>query len=136
MMALEILLNVSWITYFIPYDSIPGRLGPLVVLLLASVNILITAMAKVPSKESLAAFELYIMITIGQLTYVIGSYGYILARVTSLRNRSSDLNYIRYQAQTISWKVDRFSMGFSVLLNISFLFIYFFYYMNVKNLNQ
>ena len=41
MFAVEILLMVSWVTYCIPYDSYPGRLSPLVVVLLALVNTLL-----------------------------------------------------------------------------------------------
>ena len=53
MMALEMLIIVSWITYFIPHDSYPGRLSPLLVVLLAQINILLDVYDDVPSHNTL-----------------------------------------------------------------------------------
>ena len=57
----------TWISYFIPYDSIPGRMSPIVTVLLAMINTLTQVTRFAPSIESISAFELYAIISIIQV---------------------------------------------------------------------
>ena len=74
MMALEILIMVGWATYFIPYDSYTGRLSPLIVVLLAQINILLRIHNDLPTLDSMGVLQLFVMGSIGQSSFVIASY--------------------------------------------------------------
>ena len=74
MMALEILIMVSWVTYFIPHDSYTGRLSPLIVVLLAQINILLRIHNDLPTLNSVGVLQLFVMGSIGQSSFVIASY--------------------------------------------------------------
>jgi hypothetical protein len=47
----ELLNILSWISYTVPYDSIPGRLAPLVTILLAMINTVMRAVGESPDKS-------------------------------------------------------------------------------------
>ena len=74
MMALEILIMASWVTYFIPHDSYTGRLSPLLVVLLAQINILLRIHNDLPTLNSMGVLQLFVMGSIGQSSFVIASY--------------------------------------------------------------
>ena len=78
MMALEILIMVSWVTYFIPYDSYTGRLSPLIVVLLAQINILLRIHNDLPTLNSMGVLQLFVMGSICQSSFVIASYRSII----------------------------------------------------------
>ena len=130
MIAVEILVVVSWVSYCIPYDSYSGRLSPLVVVLLALVNILLRTYTDVPDLGYLAAFEVYIMSNILQVAFVIGSYGYIMVRMKILQSKntatvgSADDFYTKNQCQNIARKTDNIAVCLSVSLNIFCLICY------------
>ena len=48
---MEMLNILSWISYTVPYDSIPGRLAPLVTILLAMINTVMRAYGESPDKS-------------------------------------------------------------------------------------
>ena len=48
---MELLNILSWISYTVPYDSIPGRLAPLVTILLAMINTVMRAVGESPDKS-------------------------------------------------------------------------------------
>ena len=48
---MEILSILSWISYFVPYDNVPGRLAPLVTILLAMINSVMRAVDESPDKS-------------------------------------------------------------------------------------
>ena len=51
----------TWVSYFVPYDSIPGRMSPIVTVLLALINILINVSDFAPEMSAITYFEWYIM---------------------------------------------------------------------------
>ena len=57
----------TWISYVIPYDSIPGRMSPIVTVLLAMMNTLTQISSFDPSIESISALKLYAIISIIQV---------------------------------------------------------------------
>ena len=65
---------VGWVTYFIPYDSYTGRLSPLIVVLLAEINILLRIHNDLPTSDSMGVLQLFVMGSIGQSSFVIASY--------------------------------------------------------------
>ena len=125
MMALEMLIVVSWVTYFIPHDSYPGRLSPLLVVLLAQVNILLNGYNDIPSLDTLGLLEIYVLGSIAQLFFVIGSYSYALIRIQILRNTTvidldyeENINILRHQ---IARKTDNICFCISLVINMVFL---------------
>ena len=132
MIAVEILVVVSWVSYCIPHENYSGRLSPLVVVLLALVNILLRTYTDVPDLGYLAAFEVYIMSNILQVAFVIGLYGYILVRMKLLHSKNTatvvnaddnDL-YTKHQCKNIARKTDNFGVCLSVSLNLFCLICY------------
>ena len=60
--CMEFVVIVSWISYWIPYDSIPGRMSPIVTVLLAIINGLIGISGDfTPGESSISMFEIYIL---------------------------------------------------------------------------
>ena len=103
-----------------PYESVPGRLGPLVVVFLALVNILMTTHGLVPSMKK--KFETFITIYIFQLFFVIGSYGLILVVTGQIKMKVIDKEQIRRDAVIKSRKIDKICFVISCLSNVLYLF--------------
>ena len=60
--CMELVVIASWISYWVPYDSIPGRMSPIVTVLLAIINALIgTSGDFTPGESSISMFEIYIV---------------------------------------------------------------------------
>ena len=117
MFAVEILLMVSWVTYCIPYDSYPGRLSPLVVVLLALVN---TLLGNEDTSINWSS-DIFIMSSIVQVAFVIGAYSYILVKTKIIQDRiTSPVNqevYIKQQMSNVARKTDNICLGISMGLN-------------------
>ena len=56
---MELLNILSWISYTVPYDSIPGRMAPLVTFLLAMVNTIMRAIDASPDKSHITPLMVY-----------------------------------------------------------------------------
>ena len=129
MMALEMLTVVSWITYHIPHDSYPGRLSPLLVVLLAQINILLNIFDDVPSSDTLGPLEIYVLGSIAQVFFVIASYSYILIRIKIWKNKIViDLDQeeiIEHQKCQIARKSDIICFCSSIVINIVFSLLIF-----------
>ena len=129
MMALEMLTIVSWITYYIPHDSYPGRLSPLLVVLLAQINILLNIFDDVPSSDTLGPLEIYVLGSIAQVFFVIGSYSYVLIRIQISKNKIViDLDQeeiIEHQRCQIARKADIICFCSSLVINIVFSLLIF-----------
>ena len=117
MFAVEILLMVSWVTYCIPYDCYPGRLSPLVVVLLVLVN---TLLGNEDTSINWSS-DIFIMSSIVQVAFVIGAYSYILVKTKTIHNRiTSPVNqevYIKQQMANVARKTDTVCLGLSMGLN-------------------
>ncbi len=64
---MELLVFASWTSYVVAYDSIPGRMSPLVTTTLALINILIKASGTIPDTKVLTAFEIWILVGLVQV---------------------------------------------------------------------
>ena len=58
---MELVVIASWISYWIPYDSIPGRMSPIVTVLLAIINALIGTSGDFTPGSSGSMFDIYIV---------------------------------------------------------------------------
>ena len=58
---LGLFVIVSWISFLIPMDVIPGRMGLLVTLFLVLVNIFNTVTTNTPKAEGLTAIEAWML---------------------------------------------------------------------------
>ena len=86
----EMIVCISWITYWIPYTSYPGRLAPLFILLLTLVNTFIKVRGVVPTcMNSMTIIEIYILVCIGQVLFVILAYAHILIAAHHLKTTVS-----------------------------------------------
>ena len=56
---MELLSILSWISYTVPYDNVPGRLAPLVTILLAMINTVMRAVGESPDKNHYTPLMLY-----------------------------------------------------------------------------
>ena len=60
--CMEFVVIASWISYWVLYDSIPGRMSPIVTVLLAIINGLIGISGDfTPGESSISMFEIYIL---------------------------------------------------------------------------
>ena len=60
--CMEFVVIASWISYWVPYDSIPGRMSPIVTVLLAIINALIGTRGDfTPGDSSISMFDIYIV---------------------------------------------------------------------------
>ena len=54
-------VSVSWISFLIPPDNVPGRMAMLITVFLVLVNIFNTITTNIPKAEGLTAIETYII---------------------------------------------------------------------------
>ena len=57
-------VSVSWISFLIPPDNIPGRMALLITVFLVLVNIFNTITINIPKTEGLTAIETYLIICV------------------------------------------------------------------------
>ena len=69
---------MSWVSFIIKPDVVPGRMGLLVTILLVLINIFNGAKSNAPKSLNLNAVDLYLVICIGQVFVVLVEYAIIL----------------------------------------------------------
>ena len=67
----ELLVIASWVSYLVPYDSIPGRMSPIVTVLLALINIFIKVADYEPALTTITYFEWFMMVSIIQVSLTL-----------------------------------------------------------------
>ncbi len=67
--SVELLVLASMTSYVVSYESIPGRMSPLVTTTLALINTLIKASDMVPDSKTLTAFEVWIISGLVQVQF-------------------------------------------------------------------
>ena len=82
---------VSWVSFTIKPDTVPGRMGALVITFLALINIFNGVKSNAPVSVSLNAVDLYIVICIGQVFLALLEYAVILFWGTSKVEPTSSL---------------------------------------------
>ena len=85
---------VSWVSFLISPDVIPGRIGLLVTIFLVLVNIFDGAKSLAPFSKNLNAIDLYILFCIFLVFLALLEYAFILAREKLNRGRIEDIRSI------------------------------------------
>ena len=125
MVSAEVLVVISWITYFVPFESVPGRLGPLVVLLLALVNLHNNDKNLIPDNKNPVYLDFFHIINIMQVFIVVIFYGLVLFRVKFLQKGPGNEGYIKQEISASVKKIDLICFVISATFNVIFLFVYF-----------
>ena len=73
-----LLAIVSWVSFTIKPDVVPGRMGLLATIFLVLINIFNGAKSAAPSSTSLNALDLYLIVCIGQVFLALIEYAIIL----------------------------------------------------------
>ena len=69
-MAPQICVKVTWVSYFISYESAPGRLSPIVTVILALINTIMKVQdLGNQSMASTTIFEVYVMACLIQVGF-------------------------------------------------------------------
>ena len=73
-----LLAIISWVSFIIKPDVVPGRMGLLVTIFLVLINIFISVNSSAPVSTSLNAVDLYLVICIGQVFFALIEYAIVL----------------------------------------------------------
>ena len=138
-----LLVIISWISFIIHPEVVPGRMGLLVTILLVLINIFIGIKNKAPISSSLNAFDVYLIICITQVFVACLEYAAVLLRMDFEEKISPALypTQVDYQ-RFISFKkeskkekskakrnnLDRFSLMLFPIVYIFMISVYFFSY--------
>jgi hypothetical protein len=120
----ELLITASWVGYVVPYDSIPGRMSPLVTVILAMVNTLIKVVDMIPDSKKLTAVEVFITAALVQALIPMTEFAYILFRAKKLREKSSGIKDHDLEISRIATKTDNVFMLISPMINVFWFMIY------------
>lgn len=82
---------VSWISFIIKADVIPGRMGVLVTIFLVLINIFNGVKSNAPASATLNAVDLYIVICIAQVFLALAEYAIVLFQNNYSENSISPL---------------------------------------------
>ena len=77
-----IIVLVSWLSFLIPPDAYPGRMGMLVVLVLVIINIMLKVIETSPKVSGICGLTLWTMICLIMVRLIKFQY---LARVTLIK---------------------------------------------------
>lgn len=121
---MELLIVASWVSYVVPYDSIPGRMSPLVTVILAMVNTLIKVVDMIPDSKKLTAVEVFITAALVQALIPMTEFAYILFRAKKLREKSSGIKDHDLEISRIATKTDNVFMLISPMINVFWFMIY------------
>nr|XP_040571567.1 glycine receptor subunit alpha-2-like isoform X2 [Lepeophtheirus salmonis] len=80
---------VSWISFIVPPEVVPGRMALLVTLFLVLVNIFNSVTANAPKSEGLTAVETWVVMCILHVFAVLAEYACILKIIQSERTQST-----------------------------------------------
>ena len=83
-----LLVIISWISFVIRPEVVPGRMGLLVTTLLVLINIFIGIKSKAPISSGLNAFDVFLIICIGQVFVACLEYAMVLVLMDSKEQAS------------------------------------------------
>lgn len=121
---MELLIVASWVSYVVPYDSIPGRMSPLVTVILAMVNTLIKVADMIPDSKKITAVEVFITAALVQALIPMTEFAYILFRAKKLREKSIGIKEHDLEISRIATKTDNVFMLISPTINVFWFMIY------------
>ena len=75
----SLMVLVSWVSFAVPTESVPGRLGLLLTLLLMLINLTTSATKSIPSSESICPLIIWIWLSLGFVAFALCEYFVILA---------------------------------------------------------
>ena len=136
-----LLVIISWISFIIHPEVVPGRMGLLVTVLLVLINIFIGIKSKAPISSGLNAFDVFLVLCIGHVFMACLEYAVVLAMMDSkdqssvspIKTKSQNLNRKKSGREEVNKnkqiKLDRLSLAVFPILYVFMLSIYFSVYM-------
>ena len=83
-----LLVIISWISFIIPPNIIPGRMGLLVITFLTLINMFIEVKHTAPISSGLNAFDIFLIICIGQVFFACLEYAVVMKKSSFTENVS------------------------------------------------
>ena len=84
-----LLVIVSWISFVIKPDVVPGRIALLVTTFLVLINLFIGVKSDAPKSTSLNAIDFYLVVCLGQVFAALLEYAIVLCKIRHLKNETS-----------------------------------------------
>ena len=137
----SLLVIISWISFIIRPEVVPGRMGLLVTILLVLINIFIGIKSKAPISSGLNAFDVFLVICIGQVFIACLEYAMVLlmmdskdqASIAPFQKRSHSFkgkdNKKKDSRKMEQIKLDKLSLVVFPILYSFMIFIYFCVYL-------
>ena len=115
---------VSWVSFIINPEVVPGRIGLLVTIFLVLVNIFNRVQSKAPVSMSLNAVDLYLIVSIGHVFLALSEYAIVLflakhgkGAKPGVRKYLARQNYFKRTSkrsielkENMYWKLDEISL--------------------------
>ena len=126
-----LLVIISWISFIIPPNIVPGRMGLLVITFLALINIFIEVKGTAPISNGLNAFDIFLVMCIAQVflacmeyAVVLRSYGFN-EKVSSIGFREIEMEQFSGSKETRkkTKHVRRIDLDRWALISFPFVFI-------------
>ena len=83
---------ISWVSFVIPPDSVPGRVALLITTLLVLVNIANTVFSVSPAADAINALQQWVFICISFVFVTVVEYGFVLCLLRYLMRVISECN--------------------------------------------
>ena len=141
----SLLVIISWISFIIRPEVVPGRMGLLVTILLVLINIFIGIKNKAPISSNLNAFDVFLVICIGQVFIACLEYAVVLLKMDSeakldssspsvqaeyLRSTSLKKESRKKKSSKNRVDLDRISLVLFPMAYILMIFVYFVVYIH------
>ena len=118
---------VSWISFLIPFDVIPGRMTLLVTLFLVLINIFNAITTNIPKAEGLTAIEVWMLICILFVFGALAEYTFIL-----FNNQTAPTNAVAIQQLKEEYlRNDKFFLVFFPALFLGFNIFYWTHFLEM-----
>ena len=89
-----LMVVVSWISFSVSVDAVPGRLGLLLTLLLMTINMNNSAAQAIPTSEKICPLIVWILLSMGFISFALFEYFTLLLLVRYGKQVSFSLEYI------------------------------------------
>ena len=89
-----LMVIVSWVSFAVDVDAVPGRLGLLLTLLLMTINMNNSAAQAIPTSEKICPLIVWILLSMGFISFALFEYFTLLLLVRYGKQVSFSLEYI------------------------------------------
>ena len=122
---------VSWVSFLIKPEIVPGRMGLIITIFLVLINIFNGIKSHSPTSPSLNAVDIYLVGCIGQVFFVLSEYAIVLSRDTfSFGSTSVETESSENDRASKAWSDNNFSRNKLDLISI-FIFPIIFIVFNI-----